>query len=101
LAAIHSLARYIGLDSPEHVGWYGQLRAVPTKRAPRSYITYLEKTEMDALLDVIDKSTEQGRRDHALLLFLYNTGERADEAAQAKIGDLTLSSAASSEHSLV
>jgi hypothetical protein len=83
LAAIHSLARYIGLHSPEHVVWFGQLRAIPPKRAPRSCITYLEKTEMDALLNAPDKSTEQGRRDYVLLLFLYNTGARADEAAQA------------------
>ena len=39
---------------------------------------------MDALLNAPDQSTDQGRRDHALLLFLYNTGTRADEAAQAK-----------------
>jgi integrase/recombinase XerD len=32
----------------------------------------------------------QGRRDHALLLFLYNTGARADEAAHARIADLDL-----------
>jgi site-specific recombinase XerD len=32
----------------------------------------------------------QGRRDHLLLLFLYNTGARADEAAQVLIGDLHL-----------
>ena len=30
----------------------------------------------------------QGRRDHALLLFLYNSGARADEAAQLLIGEL-------------
>ncbi len=101
LAAIHSLSRYIGMHSPEHIAWSGQLRVIPPKRAPRSCITYLEKPEMDALLDAPDKSTEQGRRDHALLLFLYNTGARADEAAQATIGDLTLAKANSKEHSLV
>ena len=37
-----------------------------------------------------DLTTAQGRRDHALLLFLYNTGARADEAAQARIEDLSL-----------
>src|SRR6266446_6642115 len=36
--------------------------------------------------------TTQGRRDHALLLFLYNSGVRADEAAQLIIGDLHLGS---------
>jgi site-specific recombinase XerD len=101
LAAIHSLSRYIGLHSPEHVAWCGQIRVIPSKRAPRSCITYLEKYEMDALLDAPDKSTEQGRRDYALLLFLYNTGARADEAAHAKIGDLTLAKARTKEHSLV
>jgi len=32
--------------------------------------------------------TAQGQRDHLLLLFLYNTGARADEAAQVLVGDL-------------
>jgi site-specific recombinase XerD len=31
-----------------------------------------------------------GRRDHTLLLFLYNSGARADEAAHVFIGDLQL-----------
>src|ERR1700730_1586642 len=29
LAAIHSLARFIGLRSPEHVAWSGQIRTIP------------------------------------------------------------------------
>ena len=53
-------------------------------------VSYLEKEEMDALLAAPDLATAQGRRDHAVLLFLYNTGARADEAAQARIEDLTL-----------
>jgi site-specific recombinase XerD len=100
LAAIHSLARFIGMRSPEHIVWCGQLRTIPPKRAPRSTITYLEKSEMDALLNAPDRLTDQGRRDHALLLFLYNTGARADEAAQTKIVDLTLAHAPH-DHSLV
>ena len=45
---------------------------------------------MDARLHAADQAADQGRRDHALLLFLYNTGARADEAAQAKILDLAI-----------
>jgi len=100
LAAIQSLARFIGLRSPEHIAWSGQIRTIPPKRAPRSTITYLEKSEMAALLNAPDQSTDQGRRDHAILLFLYNTGARADEAAQTKILDLTLAHS-SRDHSLV
>src|SRR5713226_548109 len=43
---------------------------------------------MEALLAAPDRTTAQGQRDYALLLFLYNTGARANEAAQTKIADL-------------
>ena len=49
---------------------------------------YLDKHEIDAILDTADRNSVQGTRDYALLLFLYNTGARADEAAQTKVGDL-------------
>ena len=90
LAAVHALARFIGLRAPELVEWCGQVRAVPFKKAPKALVAYLEKPEMDALLAAPDRATAQGRRDHALLLFLYNAGTRADETAQVRIGDLFL-----------
>jgi site-specific recombinase XerD len=90
LAAIRSLAHFIGLRSPEHVQWCGEVRAVLFKKAPLSLVTYLDKAEMEALLGAPDVGTAQGRRDHALLLFLYNTGARADEAAHVLVTDLDL-----------
>ena len=101
LAAIHSLAHFIGLNSPEHVAWCEQIRAVPIKKAPRPLAGYLEKAEMDAHLAAPDRNTAQGQRDHAVLLFLYNTGARADEAAQALVGDLDLPRASSRDLSSV
>jgi len=90
LAAIHALARFIGTHRPEHIAWAGHLRAIPFKRTPRPVMAYLDKPEMDALLAVPDRRTAQGVRDHALLLFLYNAGSRADEAAHVRIADLEL-----------
>jgi integrase/recombinase XerD len=90
LGAIHSLAQFIGLYSPEHIQWSGQIMAIPFKRAPHALIPYLEKMEMDALLGAAECTSPQKQRDHALLLFLYNTGVRADEAAQVTIADLNL-----------
>jgi site-specific recombinase XerC len=43
---------------------------------------------MDSLLAAPDRQTPQGQRDYALLLFLYNSGTRADEAAQLIVRDL-------------
>lgn len=49
LAAIHALAKFIGLNSPEHVEWYRQIQMIPFKKSNRTLIPYLEKPEMDAL----------------------------------------------------
>jgi integrase/recombinase XerD len=101
LAAIHALAHFIAERGPEHIEWCGQIQAVPFKRAAKASITYLEKPEMDALLAAPDRNSALGRRDYALLLFLYNTGARADEAAQLNIADLRLAEAPHREHSSV
>ncbi len=101
LAVIHALARFIGQRSPEHIEWSGEIRAIPFKRTSKASITYLEKSEIDALLAAPDRDTAQGRRDYTLLLFLYNTGARANEAAQLTIGDLSVAHPPQSDHSFV
>ena len=92
LAAIHALARFVGEHSPEYIAWCAQIRAIPFKKpTARAVIPYLDKSEMEALLAAPDSQTAQGRRDRALLLFLYNSGARAEEAARLLIADLFLS----------
>lgn len=93
LAAIRALAGFVGEHSPIHIEWSGQIRSIPFKKTGKAVVPYLEKPEIDALLAAPDRRTAQGRRDHALLLFLYNTGARASEAAQVKVADLDLNAA--------
>src|SRR5579864_4148625 len=93
LATLHAFARYTGERSPEHVEWCRQIRTVPFKRTGRAPLPYLEKEEIDELLRVPDRASEQGQRDYALLLFLYNSGARATEAVRVAIDDLTWDSA--------
>ena len=88
LSAFVALAKYVASNSPEHIEWCREIRNIPVKKAPRTLITYLEKEEMDALLETPDRNTIQGWRDYVLLLFLYNTGARAEEAASLQIKDL-------------
>ena len=59
------------------------------------------KPEIDALLAAPDRTTEQGRRDHSVLLFLYNSGARASEAAAVAIRDLDVRSDGSGSVRLV
>jgi integrase/recombinase XerD len=89
LAALHAFARYTGNSSPEHAEWGAGIRNVPFKRGWRTPVTYLEKEEIDALLQAPDRRSKLGQRDYALLLFLYNSGARASEAVRVAIEDLT------------
>ena len=63
-----------------------QIRNLPLRRAAMPVMDYLDKPETAALLAVPDRQRPQGRRDYALLLFLYNTGARASEAATLSPG---------------
>jgi site-specific recombinase XerD len=93
LAALRAVARFIGEHSPEHIEWSAQIRSIPFKKTSRTVVSYLDKPEMDALLAAPDRRTEQGRREHALLLFLYNSGARATEVAELKIADVDVRAA--------
>ena len=92
LAGIHVLAKFIGAHSPEHLAWCAELRAVPYKKTTQKSIDYLDKPEMDALLASPDRCTKKGARDYAVLLFLYNTGARADEATGVTVADISFGS---------
>jgi len=88
LGGIHALARFIAEHNPEQIDWCAQIRLIPFKKTSQPAITYLDRVEMDALLAAPDDQTAQGRREYALLLFLYNSGARVSEAAQLRIEDV-------------
>jgi len=90
LAALYSLFRFIGRLVPELVEHAAQIQAIPSQRTTVPAMPYLDKQEIDAILANPDHRRAQGRRDYALLLFLYNTGARASEAAQLTVADLAL-----------
>ena len=78
----------MGSRDPTHLEWSGQIRAISPKKADPPPVTYLEKHEMDALLAVPDRATAAGRREYAVLVFLYNTGARVFELTGLTVGDL-------------
>ena len=49
---------------------------------------YLERAEMNALLETPSRVSPHGHRDYALLLFLLNSGARVSEANQLTVADL-------------
>ncbi|NIA06908.1 MAG: tyrosine-type recombinase/integrase [Actinobacteria bacterium] len=90
LAAIRAWARFIGSNNSEYLVWCNDIRGIPFKKAELPQREYMTKQETDALLSAPDRDTDQGRRDYALLLFMYNTGARADEIASLTIDSLRM-----------
>jgi integrase/recombinase XerD len=90
LAAIHSFARFVAAQHPEHLEACQRLLAVPTKRATLRVVEYLEADEIGAMLDSTDCRTAQGRRDYALIVVMFNTGARVQEVLDLRPCDLQL-----------
>jgi integrase/recombinase XerD len=90
LAAIHSLFRFAELRHPEHAALIRRVLSIPPKRFERANVSFLTRTEIDALLDSPDRSTWIGRRDHALLVLAIQTGLRVSELTGLRCSDVTL-----------
>ncbi len=90
LGAIHSFYRYAALEHPEHAHTIARVMAIPTKRYERGTVCYLDLPEIQALLATPDTRCWLGRRDHALLALMIQTGVRVSELVGLHIGDVQL-----------
>ena len=79
LAAIRSFFRLVALHVPDALGQVTRVMAIPVKRGDKRLVSYLTRDEVKVLLAAPDRAAWSGRRDHALLLTLYNTGARVSE----------------------
>jgi site-specific recombinase XerD len=79
LAAIRSFFRLVALRNPVQVSQAARVLAIPVKRTDRQLVKALTRAEMEAILAAPDLREWSGRRDHAMLLTLYNSGARVSE----------------------
>ncbi len=94
LTAIHSLFSYAALRCPEDADVIGRVLTIPPKRTNVTIVCFLTRAETIALLAAPDTGTPLGRRDHALLLTLVQTGLRVSELTALRAGDLTFGTGA-------
>jgi len=90
LAALHALFEYIASREPAMLDTCQRVAAIPIKRAAPAETHFLERDEMEALLRNLPRTGRLAQRDHALIMFLYNTGARAQEIAELRVGNLQL-----------
>lgn len=94
LAAIRSLFRYAALRHPEHAELIARVIAIPQKRFDKAIVSFLTQPEIDALLAAPNRTTWEGRRDHALLAVAIQTGLRVSELTGLDCGNLQLGTGA-------
>ena len=68
--------------------------AIPSKRFVRKQVGFLNRDEVDALLDAPDRSSWSGRRDYAFILTAVQTGLRVSEIIQLGRVNLELGASA-------
>jgi site-specific recombinase XerD len=91
LAAMHTFARFLIAETPEHMESLQHVLGLPFKRGARvAPIEYLEKTELEELLAGIERTTPSGRRDYAMFCLMFNTGARVQEILNLRVRDVRL-----------
>ena len=85
LAAIHSFFRFVAAEEPACASLAQAVLGIPFKRGAHPILTCLDRPETEHLLAAPDRTRPAGRRDAALLWFLYNTGARAQEIVDVRI----------------
>ncbi|MCP4899433.1 MAG: tyrosine-type recombinase/integrase [bacterium] len=90
LAGLRTFFRYVAGQEPTVMERCKRICDIPLKRTQHTTIEYLENEEVCAILESVDPNSPNGLRDYALLLFLYNTGARVQEAVDLERTDLRL-----------
>src|SRR6202008_77957 len=88
LAALRSFVHYLtDWLGPELPPVPRRILTLPFKRRVKPMIGFLTRIEIEALLAATE-DTWTGRRDHLLILLLYNTGARISELLALRVQDL-------------
>ncbi len=73
------------------MGLTSRVLGIQGKRTTKRLVGYLPPEDLNAIIATPDRTTIQGRRDHALLLFLARTGARVSEAIAVTPVDIQIS----------
>lgn len=90
LAAIKAFFRFLEHRVPAALDQIRRVLAVPFKKTDSRLVPYLNRDEMQAILDAPDPRTREGIRDRAMLHLAFATGLRVSELIGLRLTDVTL-----------
>jgi site-specific recombinase XerD len=88
LAAIKSFAHFVEYRVPSAIEQVGRILAIPSKKTDQTLIDYLDREELQVLLDAPDPTTREGTRDRAMLHVGFAAGLRVSELVGLQLSDL-------------
>ena len=88
LAMVKSFFNYLQYRAPTCLALAGQVKQIPEKRRDDPVIDYLDRDELQALLDAPNIKTRLGVRDRAMLHLCYVAGLRVSELVGLRVEDL-------------
>jgi len=94
LSALRAFFAFVAHREPSAITQCAEVSRIPTKKAHRPAMCYLEADEVAEILKQPDRSKPEGQRDHVLFAFLYNTGARIQEALNVRPSDIRFESPA-------
>ncbi|KKL19602.1 hypothetical protein LCGC14_2463840, partial [marine sediment metagenome] len=88
LAAFKSFFHYVAGTEPEHLLNCQRILGLPMKKLSRRPMSFFTPQGLHLLLSQPDTTTRRGRRDHALLVLLYDSAARVQEIIDLRVRDV-------------
>lgn len=90
LAAFKSFYHYVAAMEPVHLQRCQQILGIPMKKSPRPTMSFFSPDGLHLLLSQPDTTKRSGRRNHAMLVLLYDTAARVQEIIDLAVRDIRL-----------
>ena len=90
LAAFKSFAHFVEYRVPSAIDQMRGILAIPAKKTDETLVPYLDRSELQALLDAPDPTTRGGSRDRAMLHLGFAAGLRVSELVGLRMDDVRL-----------
>jgi site-specific recombinase XerD len=88
LAAFKSFFHYVAGIEPEHLLNCQRILGLPMKKSTHLAMSFFSPEGLHQLLSQPDTTTRKGRRDHAMLVLLYDSAARVQELVDLRVRDI-------------
>ena len=88
LSVLHSFFQYISRREPQFLIEAERVANIPLKRVFPPETLFLERDQVQKILDNLVSKDPMALRDRTLIMFLYNTGARVQEVADLRFANL-------------